>query len=182
MIKNQRQLATASERLEQLEKALAEISDPDEGAPLQDLARDIREEIEEYERLVANEHTQFMIHELDDLGEVLVQARLARGLTHAQLADRLDVAESQVQRWEARCYEQTKLWRMAEILEVLDFRLRAKIVPTEALLLPAIGASYGRLPTSTGNILDQTDLHGLGVAEGDESSGAPLHPFRVVQG
>jgi hypothetical protein len=58
---------------------------------------------------------------IDDIGQALVEARKAGGITQAQLADRLGVKRQQVQRWEARAYGSTSLARVGEVAAALGF-------------------------------------------------------------
>ena len=57
---------------------------------------------------------------------VLIQALVARGLSHKELAKRLGVSEKQVQRDEANDYRTAGLHRLIALAEVLEVRLEVK--------------------------------------------------------
>ncbi|MBM3120960.1 MAG: helix-turn-helix transcriptional regulator [Chloroflexi bacterium] len=59
----------------------------------------------------------------EDLGRALVQARVARGWTQAQLAQALGMAKQQIQRYEATEYGAASLHRIARVAEALGLRL-----------------------------------------------------------
>jgi transcriptional regulator with XRE-family HTH domain len=58
----------------------------------------------------------------------LISARIAKGLTQRQLAEKLGVNESQVSRDERNEYHGVTLDRAARILEVLGVELRTTVV------------------------------------------------------
>lgn len=64
---------------------------------------------------------------LEDLGGALIKARIARGWTHAQLAQRLQMPKQQVQRYEASEYRSASLRRIGEIARVLGIRVNATV-------------------------------------------------------
>ena len=54
-----------------------------------------------------------------DLPAALIQARIARGLSHQELASRLGVTAQQIQKYERDSYRVTSLGRVVEILHAL---------------------------------------------------------------
>jgi transcriptional regulator with XRE-family HTH domain len=62
------------------------------------------------------------------MGQLLISARIARGLTQRQLAEKLGVNESQVSRDERNEYHGVTLDRAARILEALGVELRTTVV------------------------------------------------------
>lgn len=66
---------------------------------------------------------------LAGLGDALIKARVARGWTQRQLADRLGVAEQQIQRSEATAYRSASLARLSDIADALgvSFSERAEL-------------------------------------------------------
>lgn len=64
---------------------------------------------------------------LHDLGRALIKARIARGWTQEQLAQRLDLPKQQVQRYEAAGYGSASLGRILEVSEVLGIRVTGTI-------------------------------------------------------
>ena len=94
--------------------------------PIQSFHLQLQEEVESYQRLKRGEFDE--IRNLQGLGQLLVSARIAQGLSQRQLAERLGVHESQVSRDERNEYHGVTLDRAARILEVLGVELRATVV------------------------------------------------------
>lgn len=82
-------------------------------------ADDLRRELREYEQLRDGEVLAFEGANLADVASLLIKARIARGWTQRQLAERLGVAEQQVQRYESTAYRSASLARLCDIAEVL---------------------------------------------------------------
>lgn len=79
---------------------------------------DLRQEIREYEQLKSSPPV-LDVASFDELPSFLIRARIASGLTQAQLAERLDTAEQQVQRWEANEYATASFARLTAIADTL---------------------------------------------------------------
>lgn len=131
MIKNDAQLKVAqAQRTEALRSA--RLTERPLDQPLKDFAGDIQQEIDEYIGIRDGYITQFSITSLDDVATALIKARLARGWTQKDLAERLGVAEQMVQRDEAKGYERASLARLADIADVLGYELRGVLKPQES--------------------------------------------------
>lgn len=130
MIKNERQYRITRAKADQLRVAVADL----EHAPLPDgLSPDMRElqsealrgtltdletELADYDAL----HDATLI-EATGIGEfptALIRARIARGLTQRQLADRVGLAEQAIQRYEAGDYAGVSFARLVEIAGALE--------------------------------------------------------------
>ena len=59
---------------------------------------------------------------LEDLSETLIRARIAAGLTQAELAERLGMKPQQVQRYEASQYASASLERLQEVARAIQGR------------------------------------------------------------
>ncbi len=94
--------------------------------PIQSFHLQLQEEVESYQRLKRGEFDE--IWNLHDLGQLLISARIARGLTQRQLAEKLGVNESQVSRDERNEYHGITLERAARILELLGVELRTTVI------------------------------------------------------
>ena len=64
---------------------------------------------------------------LDGLPEALVKARIARGMTQKELAERLGLKEQQVQKYEATDYASASLSRVRAVIRALDVSVTEKI-------------------------------------------------------
>ena len=60
------------------------------------------------------------------LEAMLVKARIARGMTHKDLADRLNLKEQQVQRWEANDFAGASIDSLKAVSEALGVVLASK--------------------------------------------------------
>lgn len=95
--------------------------------PVRSFHQQLVEEVESYERLKRGEFGE--LRSLADLGQLLIAARIYRGLTQRELAERLEVHESQVSRDERNEYHQITLQRAARVLDALEIDLRSHVLP-----------------------------------------------------
>lgn len=129
MITNEVQYRSTKAHLERFEQAAANIeARSGKRTKLEQLeleavraqADDLRTELPDYERLRSGAASTFSAPSLEELATVLVKARVARGWTQRQLAEALEVAEQQVQRYEATAYRSASLARLCDIASALD--------------------------------------------------------------
>lgn len=132
MIKNERQYRITKAQADRFSEALNELeADSAEGSGMHPLLfkakkdamrsqlADLEEELRDYERLKSGE---FEFGQLESVGEVpqlLIRARIARGLSQKSLAGRLGLKEQQIQRYEASEYASASLARVRSVAEVL---------------------------------------------------------------
>jgi DNA-binding Xre family transcriptional regulator len=95
-------------------------------------ADELRAQLERYEQLRDGQITGRDLESLRDIPTALIEARIAAKLTQRALADRLGVAEQQVQRWEATAYAGVSLDRLQEIADALDTRIRESVTYSSA--------------------------------------------------
>lgn len=142
MIANERQYQQTRKKHTDLEALIAATEAGDAGDDdfrdvqlegLHSQAADLREEIAEYEALRDGGTTIIEASSLAGLADALIKARVARGWTQRQLADRLGVAEQQVQRYESTAYRSASLARLCDIAAALSvtFTERAELRDTE---------------------------------------------------
>ena len=143
MIKNEQQLASAQTRLETLQKEAEATEDALSRFSLLDLAQETLSDIEEYELISSGQLSLFGVKSLDDIPGALIRARIARGLSHGELAERLQVHEQQVQRDESGGYERAALWRLAEVCDALEYVFEGKLGPAEKRLPDIPGTEVG---------------------------------------
>jgi ribosome-binding protein aMBF1 (putative translation factor) len=150
MIKNERQYRITKAQIADLEQALATTVAQPEGPPqlqhaeeeaLRSQIADLRVQVEEYEALVSGERPVLTLESFEELPRALIQARIAAGLSHKELAERLRLKEQQIQRYEATDYASASLERVQEVIRALGVRVR------EDVILPKAKLSFDRLLT-----------------------------------
>ncbi len=132
MIKNERQYritkAQASrfrQTLEELKHRAAGAHDLDPGIAraqedtVQSQLLDLEQELKEYESLREGGFELEQLHAIDGVATVLIKARIARGLGHKDLAERLGLKEQQIQRYEATDYVSASLGRIREVANAI---------------------------------------------------------------
>lgn len=99
---------------------------------------DIEDRIAEYDRLKEGRISVFESESLDDLGEVIIKARIRRGWSQADLARALGMEPQQVQRYERNDWQKISLWRLQEVAEVLGLSvaIRGRLGGHEVAYLP----------------------------------------------
>lgn len=131
MIKNRKQLQVAKSKIRGLEETRDELDPSEKSAwrAYSDLIEDAFASVTEYEDIQEGRITSFEIKSLDDVGEALIKARIARGWTQSDCAKQIGVSEQQVQKDEARDFEHAGLARCAELLDVLGYELVGRVQP-----------------------------------------------------
>ena len=144
MIQNERQYEVARKKLQDLAIALHQArTNPVPGLPpeirdagssgIEMLMEDLYAEVAEYEQLKSGRTRVLPLPSvLDDLPTVLVQARVARGWSHRDLARALGTTEQQVQKDESGGYARATLSRLHRVADAL-----ALTVTGEAKLQPS---------------------------------------------
>jgi HTH-type transcriptional regulator/antitoxin HigA len=95
---------------------------------------ELDEQIAEYDSLRRGEVRTRAIQTLSDLAIALIEARIAAHLSQKDLAGRLNIAEQQVQRYEATQYAGVSLDRIQQVAEALDIGIEQQVtysVPSE---------------------------------------------------
>jgi transcriptional regulator with XRE-family HTH domain len=92
----------------------------------------LTQEVQEYDALTSGRTKVLEATSFDDLPRLLIQARIAAGLSQKDLADRLGLKEQQVQRYEATDYESASLSRINEVVRALGLRIRKEILLPDA--------------------------------------------------
>ncbi len=101
--------------------------------PLESFYLQLQEEVDAYERLCQGELDE--LYNVRSIGHLLISARIARGLSQRQLAERLGVNESSISRDERHEYHNITLDRAAKILDTLgvSFRATPELIPDSKL-------------------------------------------------
>jgi len=142
MISNKRQYSNTQKQLEKFNSVLDDLKNNVETA--QDLNQQIRhqvhldavnsqiesleEEISEYEQLKSGEVQKLYFDSFSQLSEALIKARIVRGLTQEQLANRLGLKTQQVQRYESTNYVAASLERISKVIEALHIEIKEEII------------------------------------------------------
>lgn len=137
MIKNDRQYRITKAQAERFESALADVTEKkgvqpaiqraQEAAVRSQLA-ELEQELQVYESLKAGLVTDFRVESISDFPRVLIQARVARGLTQKELADKLGLKEQQIQRYESSDYSSASMARLQEVADALEVRFGDELV------------------------------------------------------
>lgn len=132
MIYSDRQYQTTRTELAKLEGALATVPAPKgpedwvlkaQADALQSQIADLQAEMAEYDLLKLGKVAFAETCSLAELPRVLVQARIARGLSQTELAERMNMKPQQVQRYEATNYMSASLARLIEVAAALDVKI-----------------------------------------------------------
>lgn len=133
MIKNERQYRITKAQAERFERTLGQIVSGDGGDedvhPLIAKARedairsqlaDLRTELREYEALKSGNFELEQLGVVSGIPAMLIKARIARGMSQRDLAERIGLRAQQIQRYEATDYASVSLSRIKEIVSGLS--------------------------------------------------------------
>ncbi len=135
MIRNEHERRVTKAQLRKLDTAL-EVLDDSELPLVRDLSNEwayelqkqgiesqadsLRRELDEYDALRSGDVHVLEAESWDELPDALIKVRIARGWTHRELAERLGVAEQQIQQYEASRYQSVSVARLGDIMNALD--------------------------------------------------------------
>ena len=102
---------------------------------------DLEREISEYEDLKEGRLLSFGADDLDSLGELITKARIACGLTQAELGELLGMTQQQVARYERDGWQKISVWRLAEAADALglDVNIRARLPASSTARAAGVG-------------------------------------------
>ena len=140
MIKNERQYRITKAQAQKFEQSLAKLNECSEEtkqdnpllwqakkSAVESQLNDLREEIEEYEKLINSSSRKpsivFALKSIESLPQGLIKARIAKKLSQKELAEQLGLKEQQIQRYEATNYSSASLTRVIKISQVLGIKL-----------------------------------------------------------
>jgi DNA-binding XRE family transcriptional regulator len=152
MIRNDKEYRHGKEKLSELQAELQGLSSFRRSAERDEVAsavidalrmqiEDLERESSEYEDLKEGRLLSFGADDLDSLGELLTKARIARGLTQAELGEILGMTQQQVQRYERDGWQKISLWRLAEAADALglDLSIRARLPASNTARAAGVG-------------------------------------------
>lgn len=136
MIKNQKQAAIVRKEINELRALLIEMEAKSAEQKLdfkqqlqynvwQGRIDDLRFEIEEYEHLISNDLRVLEVN-TDNLQKAIVSFRIASGMTQKDIADKLEIQEQQIQRYEQNDYLTASFERIIQILQTLEVEVSLK--------------------------------------------------------
>lgn len=141
MINNERQYRITRAEADRFREALAKL-DSDSGKrrdvhprllqaereAMESQLQDLLDEMSEYEFLRSGAAPVIEIASFEDLPDGLIKARIALGLSQKALAERLELKEQQIQRYESERYASASLQRMQQIARALGVGIRKEIL------------------------------------------------------
>jgi HTH-type transcriptional regulator/antitoxin HigA len=131
MILSDKQLSTSKTALTQLKQSLLATEQDAQGEDwlnkigadaLRSQIAEIDSDIAEYELLKSGQIGYAKTCSLSELPRILVQARIAQGLSQSDLAAKLDMKPQQIQRYEATLYQSASLARLIEVANALEVK------------------------------------------------------------
>ncbi len=137
MITNERQYAITKAQVERFKEALAQSGSQQKNlhpkaqkamrAGIESQLQDLQAEVADYEKLRGGKVVSITANSILDIAQALIKARIARNLTQKELAERLNLPEQQIQRYEATLYKGVSVERLQEIADALKLRVREVI-------------------------------------------------------
>lgn len=137
MITNERQYRITKSRLDGLKKSLESfnfdetlklIKSPKivkaQFEMLKSECELLNAQIQDYEILRSGNIEILKASSLTELPSILIKARIAKGLSQKELADRMKIKEQQIQRYEAEEYASANLKRLAEVAKALGISIK----------------------------------------------------------
>ncbi len=144
MLVNDLQYQTTKERLEGFKRALAILRDPDNELKkkkpfmwqlnidaLLSMIDDFREQMGEYEELINRDEREpivFEIGSIEELPRILIKARIAAKISQKELADRLEISEQQLKRYENCEYQEAPTTQLLEVSRILGVKVQQKAI------------------------------------------------------
>ena len=152
MIKNAREYRITKTQIRKLEAALFQIKgqkgkaagihpllEKAQADALKSQLQDLLNEVTEYEALREGKQKVIDLTSIEEIPIALIQSRISSGLSQKELANRLDLKEQQIQRYEATNYSSASLARIIQVSRALNLPVR------EEIFLPKVKKSFGHL-------------------------------------
>ena len=131
MIKNEKQYRITKKSAIDFSKALEHLKKAEDQSELvtiqisalQSQYEELKEDIEKYEGLKNGTFNIIKSRNLDSIYEILIETRIASNMTQKQLAEKMNLKEQQIQRYESDDYANASLNRIREVCEALNIKL-----------------------------------------------------------
>jgi hypothetical protein len=88
---------------------------------------DLRAQIAEYEALKSGQRRRFEFHSVEGLFTVLIKARIAAGISRAELAEALGIEEVQLRRYEDKEYQTAPLGVIFDVAYLLGVNIEGSV-------------------------------------------------------
>lgn len=154
MISNERQYRITKAEAEKFRRAIDHLKDDKDARKdlhprlfraqldaIQSQFEELLDELEEYERLKSGSVGIIEIDSLEELAVGLIKARIASGQSQRELAEKLNLKEQQIQRYEADRYASASYQRLMQVARAIGVEVR------EELLLPVTPKNMKSLMT-----------------------------------
>ena len=159
MITNERQYRIVRNKAQRFAQAIEEFAATAQERPgvhprlaqaelegMESQLAELRDELDDYERLKSADLSVISVTSLDGLADGLIKARIAARLSQRALAQRLKLKEQQIQRYEAERYASANYRRMCQVAHALGVRIENDI------LLPVVPTSFEGLVAKVGQV------------------------------
>ncbi len=134
MITNERQYRITKKWVEKFRKSVEQLNkrakeEPEEERAFtelvadgeQSMLEDLEQQLREYEALRSGKEPPILnLAAIEELPRQLIRARIAKGWSQKQLAQRLGIKQQQIQRYEASEYASANLARIKEVAKALE--------------------------------------------------------------
>jgi HTH-type transcriptional regulator / antitoxin HipB len=160
MILNEVQYQVTQTKLKDLEKELTMLTPPPTTLhPRQILSRTnslnilidtLKQEMVDYDNLKNGMISEFPIDSIQELPIVIIKARIARGITQKDLAEKIGIQEEEIKRHEAHEYYGVEFNVLQEIMSILDITFSSALLSLKEPLV--------QLELTTNNTSIETDF------------------------
>ena len=95
---------------------------------LESVLAGLQGELDAYDHLKSRGPVVIKVESIHDLGDGLIRARIASGLSQQGLAERMNLKKQQIQRYESSRYQSASYRRMCEVADALGRRTEPGVV------------------------------------------------------
>ena len=136
MIATENQYRVTTRKLDGLRRSIAKLRKSTGLEPvfrraqelsLSETAKELEQQIEEYNALRSGRVAEIPVDSLADLPKALIKARVARGVSQSDLASVIGVRPQQVQRWETEEYASAAFTALARVADALRLDMRRSV-------------------------------------------------------
>jgi HTH-type transcriptional regulator/antitoxin HigA len=135
MIKNEKQYKISKKKLKEIVLKIIEIKKDSSNDRLRNdlilatytnLKKDIEKEISKYEKIKSNPNNINTERDITELPRLIIEYKIAAGLTHKEFSKRLGLKEQQLQRHEAQNFKGVSFNNLIKYLDIIGLDIRIK--------------------------------------------------------